>query len=138
MKPIRGHRKRSVAHDPWAFGERTLGHAQVEHILSDDGAIESYETDRLMACGCGCLGQAAGFCAVCCETACTACFGPCDRCHMPLCPRHSVFVRDRDGRPTGRLCRACHESTTRARRVKGIGRLLLSPFVRFEDGHGKG
>lgn len=133
MKPIRGQRKRAVAHDPWDYGERTLEHSQIEHILSDEGAIESYETDRRMACGCGCLRPAAGFCAVCGETACAACFGLCDRCHMPLCPRHSVFVNDTRTSSVRRLCRECHESATRARRVRGFVRVVLSPFVRFEE-----
>lgn len=133
MKPIRGERQHSIAHDPWENNEHSLGHTEIDHVLSDQGSIESSKTDRQIASGCGCLKPAAGFCAVCSATACEAYFGFCDGCRMPLCPRHSVFKKSPRGQGVTRFCKACAESDGRTKRVKGLIRVALSPFVRFED-----
>jgi len=131
MKPIRGQRNRNIVHDPWARDSNQMDQADIAHILSDSGAIESYQTQRQFSCGCGCLLPAKGFCAVCSETVCIDCFGHC-RCGKPLCPRHSLFVTG----PTGqsiRLCQACHESIKRKHFARTFWRTLLSPFFRFKD-----
>ncbi len=136
MKPIRGERKREVAHDPWHLRERQLQQEESAHIVSDDGGLESYHTGRHFASGCGCLRRPGGFCAVCDppETACVECFGLCRHCSKPLCRRHSVFVEGQSGQGI-RLCSPCFDSSKRKQLVRQIGRLLLSPFVGFESRH---
>ena len=134
MKPIRGQQNKEVAHDPWEHNEQLLGRKDVIHVLSDAGAIESYETGRQIACGCGCLKPPGGFCAACSKTACVQCFGFCSVCHKPLCPAHSVYEPIPGGQSI-RLCKPCHEAQGRRRITRRVGRILLSPFFRFEDDH---
>ena len=137
MQPIRGEREQDVVHDPWERNEQQLGQKDTTHVLSDEGAIESLRTGRRIACVCGCLKPAGGFCGKCVQPVCVDCFGFCVGCHMPLCPRHSTFAAGDNG-STVRLCRACHGSLSRKKLVRGLFRAALSPFVRFEDSDGQG
>ena len=139
MKPIRGERDVEVAHEPQTWGSKQAQFKQADavHTVSDAGAIESHRTARHFAAGCGCIAPPAGFCAVCSETACSSCFGFCERCRKPLCPRHTVFIEEPDDRKI-RRCRPCHETKGRTRRLRQIGRLLLSPFIVFEKSHNEG
>ncbi len=135
MKPLRGEHKRKVVHDPWQFDEQQIGHRDVAHVLSDDGAIESTEVERAFALGCGCLGKTpSGICSVCVRPVCSDCFGFCERdgCGRPLCRHHSLFVETSNG-VTARHCQRCAESTRRKLLAKSVVRSLLSPFIRFED-----
>ncbi len=134
MKPIRSERHREVAQDPWQGAEKLLEQKQVDHQVSSAGGLESDHTTHRIASGCGCLRPAAGFCAVCGATACEKCFGFCVRCHKPLCPNHMNIV-DAEGSPQVQ-CRPCRESVIRQRRLSGALRLLLAPFIHFEDRHG--
>ncbi len=132
MQPIRGEREREVIHDPWDQDEQQVGQNDTTHILNDEGAIESLRTGRRVACVCGCLKPAGGFCAACTKPVCVDCYGFCSSCFMPLCPRHSVFSRIEDG-STARLCRACGGTSARKRLLRGVVRGVLSPFIRFDD-----
>lgn len=135
MKPIRDDRRRTVAHNPWDSSEHAIDHIEISHALTDQGSTKSSTTERRIACGCGCLRPTAGFCFICSTTACEACFGFCERCRAPLCPRHSVFRKGTKEGDTRRYCGSCADSVARAERVKGLARLVLSPFVRLkEDG----
>lgn len=136
MQPIRSEKQRQFAYDPWTFQETNLGENANAHAVSDMGEVASGSTVRHFASWCGCLAPPKGFCAVCSKTACAQCFGFCDSCHMPLCPRHSIFQqRQRDG--VLRLCRPCHDGSLRKRIVRGVSRTLFSLFIRFEDEHGQ-
>lgn len=134
MKPIRGEREREVIHDPWHGGEKSIGQNDTTHVLSDDGAIESLRTGRRMACACGCLKPPGGYCGRCVQPVCVDCFGFCLGCHMPMCPRHSVFVDSESG-ATLRFCKHCHEKASRRKLARDVVRTILSPFIRFGDGH---
>ena len=131
MQPIRGQRSSSFVHDPWGVGQHVLGQQDVTHVVTDDGAIHSEESNRQVACGCGCLRPPGGYCAECLETACVSCFGLCSACSKPICPRHSVFVPGSTGSGR-RLCKLCHDTAKRQRVLGGTVRLLLSPFIRFD------
>lgn len=133
MQPIRGERDKEVAYDPWDGRGNDLGQQDTTHAVNDAGAIESHRTTHRRACACGCLKPAGGFCAVCAKASCVDCHGCCSLCHMPVCPRHSVF--DPTNAAT-RLCRQCSADARRRRVVRGIVHGLLSLFVRFEDDHG--
>ncbi len=136
MQPIRGEREEEIAHDPWDSHANPLGQNDTVHVVNDEGAIESHRTGRRHACTCGCLKPAGGFCAVCAKASCVDCHGFCGCCHMPLCPRHSVFEPSDDGR-TNRLCTQCSGANKRKRLVRGIVRGVLAPFVRFGDSDGQ-
>lgn len=135
MKPIRGEHSRKVVHDPWDRQEEPIRHADVAHVISADGALESANVERDFALGCGCLGKPpAGYCCVCEKPICGDCFGHCesDGCGRPLCRRHSLRFDGPNGKPH-RLCRGCYETVARHRHLQRVGRMLLSPFIRFDD-----
>ena len=131
MKPIRNERNRRLVHDPWQFDQTDTEHSDVDHFVDDDGGLESECVERQFACGCGCLRQAGGFCAICLQTVCVSCFGFCRHCHKPLCPRHSMFATESSGQEF-RLCQLCYESMGRKRLLLQVSRLLLSPFIKLE------
>lgn len=137
MRPIRGHRSRGVVHDPWGGNERQIEQTDVAHILSDTGAIESHQTERRTACGCGCLNAPGGFCTDCKAeqkdaTVCVSCFGHCEQggCGKPTCRRHSAYAVLPSGEHV-RLCLPCHEAFKRRRLLRLTVRLLL-PFSRAD------
>lgn len=141
MKPIRGERKRVVIHD-WEGNETAVAQEDTAHVVTDDGALQSFYTTRSGAFSCGCVNiPVRGFCAACCReglpgTVCIEHFGLCLLCSKPLCPRHSLFPEGQQ-RNEHRYCRACYEGVKRKHRLKQITRLLLAPFVEFEERHGK-
>ena len=143
MKPIRGERKRSVIHDPWDGKERAVAQEDTAHVVTDDGALQSVLTARSVAFSCGCVNTpAAGFCAVCCAkgrpgTVCADHYGLCRDCSKPVCPRHSVFPEGPE-RKELRYCKTCYPELKRQRRLKQITRLLLAPFVEFQEEDGEG
>lgn len=130
MRPIRGQVEHEVIHDPWNGAGQVVNRDHTAHVLSDAGAIESYRTKRRVACICGCLQPPGGHCAVCGGIVCVGCFRHCMNCGMPLCPRHMTFVQ-RQSQSPGILCASCHQDVTRKRVFRGIGMLLLSPFITF-------
>ena len=136
MQPIRGERDDEFCHDPWNKTAQQSVQKDTTHVLNDAGAIESHRVGRRFACVCGCLKPPGGFCAVCAESVCVDCHGFCGRCHMPLCPRHSVFEQDGGG-TIPRWCKACFATRSRGRLVRKLARAILSPFVRFGDEHAK-
>lgn len=135
MQPIRGQRTSTFVHDPWGIGQHLLGQQEITHVVTDDGAIQSEESNRQVACGCGCLKPPGGYCGECQATACTSCFGLCSMCSKPLCPRHSFFVpapgNSSPGGSGQRYCKLCHDTAKRQRVLGSAVRLLLSPFIRF-------
>jgi len=137
MKPIRGEREQEVVHEPWQGTANPIGQSDATHVLSDAGGIESLRTNRRYACDCGCLRPPGGFCAVCGGVVCERCFGFCEQCHMPLCPRHSVFLEEPGGQQR-RLCRECGDSRARKRLGTRVARVVLSPFIEFEDSDAPG
>ncbi len=136
MQPIRGEREDEFCHDPWNKTARQTAQNDTTHVLNDAGAIESQRVARRFACVCGCLKPPGGFCAVCAESVCVDCYGPCCRCHVPLCPGDSVFEHD-DAAGILRWCKSCYATRTRSRLARNVVRAILSPFVRFGDDHAK-
>lgn len=139
MRPIRGEQKQHLAGNPWEKREQQLHEEEVVHLVSDNGGIESYRTGRQFANACGCLKPAGGFCAVCSiensfRPICVDCFGFCMKCHKPLCPRHSTFLKSTEGGDI-RLCGECEESTRRRQVISRVFRFLLVPFVKFPEDH---
>ena len=130
MQPIRGEREDEFCHDPWNKTPRQTGQADTTHVLNDAGAIECHRVGRRFACVCGCLKPVGGFCADCGESVCVDCYGFCHGCHMPLCPRHSVFEQ---ADTALRWCKSCNTMRHRGRLVRNFARAVLSPFVRFGD-----
>ncbi len=136
MRPIRREGKQVFGHCPWEAQERPLGEDETVHMLSDTGGIESYHTERKIACSCGCLAEPVGFCAECVKeqdigTVCAKHFGSCDKCNKPICPRHCRVNKNQDGKNT-RFCIECSEAINRKEIVHGLGRFFLSPFIKFE------
>ncbi len=136
MQPIRSEREDEFCHDPWNKTPQQTGQKDTAHVLSDAGAIESYNVLRRVACVCGCLKPPGGFCAVCTEPVCESCYGSCHCCHMPLCPKHSVFERDATAEAL-RYCKTCYAARSRKQLARNIAKSILSPFVRFGDEHAK-
>lgn len=132
MKPIRNEQKKEVARNPWQGKERPTDQEETDHVVSDHGGIESCSTHHRIACDCGCLAPPGGYCAVCGALACTNCFDHCDICRAPTCARHGLVV---ELPPNGkfRLCPTCRDEINRRRSWKLAARLLLSPFIRFEE-----
>lgn len=136
MQPIRGEREDEFCHDPWSKTPQQMGQNDTTHVLNDAGAIESHRVGRRFACVCGCLKPPGGFCAVCAEPVCVACYGSCGRCHMPLCPRDSIFEQH-DAAAPERWCKSCYAARLRSRQMRNFVRAIFSPFVRFGDEHAK-
>ena len=140
MKPIRGERKLHVIHEPWGSKGHSSQQEDVAHFVSDSGGLESHHLSRQMAFDCGCLNKSSGgFCIDCVSQGargltCASCFGHCQAggCGRPTCRRHSVLI-DGVGGKAFRLCRPCYEAAKRKQIARGIVRLILSPFGRFNE-----
>ena len=138
MQPIRGEREEEFVHDPWEKNQQQVGQNDTVHVVSDAGGIESHRTGRRVACVCGCLKPAGGFCSECTLPVCVDCYGFCadDGCHKPLCPRHSVFTESESGARV-RFCQSCYGKVSRKKIARGVFRALFSLFIEFEDHHGQ-
>jgi len=137
MKEIRREHKRTVALNPWTRKETLLGQEETDHILSDTGGIESLTLGECPVSSCGCIAPPVGFCAECIAqnldgTVCQACRGECQRCHKPICARHSIFEHPVNQGPA-RLCADCRDALNRTHRAKSVLHSLLSPFIDFGD-----
>lgn len=73
-----------------------------------------------------------GQCLECCSLSCCACFGPCVRCHRPICLSCSYFEQVSE-REQVRWCRTCYEADRRRRRWRKVGMALVQPFVELPD-----
>lgn len=133
--PIRGIRDEQIAQNRWNGAEQKFRQEDVTHVVGDAGEIISTTTGRQTACLCGCLRPPGGFC-LCGGLVCVDCLRRC-RCGKPLGPCCAVLVEQPSGH-TLCLCKPCSESTARKRRLRQVGRLLLSPFIKFEkQNHGE-
>ena len=130
MQPIRHQKDKHVIRDP--FNDRDIDQQEVEteHVVSDDGGLDSAGLQRHFACGCGCVGAPGGICAECGCLSCSNCFSRCG-CGKPLCPRHRHVV---DVPNAGRIifCKPCYDAWVRSRRWRAVLRLLVSPFMHME------
>ena len=140
MKPIRGEKKRRIAEDPWNDGTQELGQQETLHVLSDEGAIESYTLEKEPVAFCGCISPPIAWCAVCLSkgmkgTMCSTCRRSCSLCHKQICPRHTIFRELPEGESLN-LCEECHAVVGRKRVSKNLTRMVLSSFIRFEDENG--
>ena len=130
MKPIRTERTEHVDRGPWSGNEHTAQQRDTAHALDAHGAIDSHTVERRIAASCGCLAPPVGFCGECERTVCASCYGRCQSCGKPLCPRHSQFVPNTLGAPL-RLCPSCGDAARRKTALRRVGRTLLSFFVDF-------
>ena len=130
MKPIRRKQNCSVTTDPITGQDRLLGWDQEEHILSDEGSIDSAKMTRVCFLDCGCEALPAGRCFQCGAISCEKCHGRCGVCQKPLCLQHSHFIEGESG-PV-RLCGDCADKHARKQLRSKIGRFLTSPFVKRE------
>lgn len=132
MKPIRFVRRTDRVQDPWDGAPLQMEQRTDAHVLTDDGAIRSCHDTHRRACVCGCVRPVGGVCADCGGPVCVGCFGFCDRCRKPVCPRHCVHTPLPS--PQGsRLCRECADSRARSAIIRRVIRGVLSPFLRFND-----
>ena len=129
MKPVRKSRREEVSQDPWQGAQSPQGQEDTAHVVDADGALNSHTVQRRAASHCGCLQSAAGYCAICQQTACAACFGRCAFCQMPLCPRHSAWAEGPQGERV-RLCADCHEATRLRRAWARVGSVLSRLFLK--------
>lgn len=130
MEEIRSDRDQRIVLNPWDESGRGVHANELTYSLTDVGGIASDHVAQQKACYCGCLNPPGGFCADCHQLICVQCYHRCEApgCGRPLGPCCSISSRA----PTGaiiHLCRRCHAAARR----KGLLRLLLSPFVRFEE-----
>lgn len=132
MQSIRREEKRRMTQSP--FGDRVdeLQVEQTAHALGPDGSVDSQHAAVSRPGVCGCLKEPGGYCAVCGNLSCVDCHGHCFCCHKPICPRHAEFPNGASDRVT-RVCAECASTNRRRGLLRGLGRLLLSPFVQFED-----
>lgn len=128
MKPIRNKQEREVTDNPLTGHERPLEEFYEADMLSDEGSIDTQAVRKRHPCDCGCYKPAGGRCAECGRVSCVSCHGHCGNCAKPICLEHSFSVNGRGG---VRFCRRCREELVRHKRIVTAGRLLLSPFVRF-------
>lgn len=131
---VRGKKHLEVHHDPVTGQARVLRHDTEDDALSPDGALDSAVVQEVFFLDCGCRAPAAGRCERCRAFSCAACHGRCLRCAVPVCLQHSVFI-DEPGGVRRRLCTACFDHQRRTKRLRGTLRLLLQPFVHFEERH---
>jgi len=132
MMPIRRESKRRVTQSPFDSRLDELQLEQSEHAVDDAGGIDSQHAAVSRPGVCGCLKEPGGYCAACGNLSCVACHGHCLQCHKPICPRDSHFPNGVADRET-RMCADCWSTTKRRGLLRGLGRILLSPFVQFED-----
>ena len=66
----------------------------------------------------------------CLRVSCSACYGRCLGCGKGLCLEHSYYQPGEQGQ---RMCLRCFNSERRRLRSRRVLRILLSPFVDFED-----
>jgi len=127
---IRGEHFKEVAKDPWEKKEQEISQQDVDHIVSDDGAVDSFITQKSIASGCGHLKPPIGFCSDegCTRTSCEMCHGICQIDMRPICPRHSKFLQVSSG--VIRVCEPCYEKAKRKKFLK----FFLSFLISFDDG----
>lgn len=131
MKPIRGIREELYVHNPWDGHEHLMERTDVTHSLTEEGAVATHKVRRALACQCGCVRPAAGFCGECHRTVCEMHLVRC-LCGKPLGPCHALFLMQPGGGVLV-LCPQCGGAHRRDQVVRGITRALLSPFVVFGD-----
>lgn len=132
-KRIRSEQKQQFVHDPFSDDVREVHTDQTEHSVADDGSIESQFATVERPGVCGCIGNAAGgICGICQKISCAECHGFCMVCHKPVCPRDAEFPNGAGDRAT-RFCADCWATHRRRGLLRGLGRLLIAPFVRIED-----
>ena len=128
MEEIRSESNHHVVHNPWDSKESDLKAEEVKHYLADTGGVQSHRIIRQIACHCGCIKPAAGFCSCCKGIICASCFTRCLVCSKPIGPCCSVVIQDANCRII-RLCKECHSASKRKKALKFSFRLLLAPFI---------
>ena len=125
MKPLRRKKTCHVTTDPVTGQDRILGWTQEEDVLSDQGSVDSAGVHRKYFLDCGCDAETGGQCVECGAISCRDCHGRCQNCQKPICMQHSCFFEVED-RGQVRLCRTCHDKSTRKQTRAKIGRFFLS------------
>lgn len=136
MKPLRRKKVIEVTDDPHTGQERILEMYDEVDILSTLGSVDSVARRKRYFNDCGCAGPPASRCYECGALNCAHCSGHCHQCLQPICSRHSYLLEVAGGNRI-RLCGRCYGTITRKRRWSRAARILLSPFVSFEDSHAK-
>ena len=131
MKPLRQNGACKVTTDPITGQDRILDWNQDEHILSDQGSVNSMAVERIFFLDCKCRGEAAGQCFECGAISCNTCHGRCQVCQKPICLQHSHFLEGDNQEPI-RLCGSCHDKISRKQTRTKVGRFLLSLIVQRE------
>ena len=127
MDEVRSEHIRNTILNRWNAQEADVENSDVSHVLTDEGSIDSFTTNRKATCDCGCVHAAGGICSLCNGIICRACFCRCV-CGRPLGPCHAIETHDGTGK-VQKLCPACYGASRR----RQVMRLFLSPFVRFKD-----
>ncbi|CAG0986271.1 hypothetical protein PHYC_02041 [Phycisphaerales bacterium] len=138
MRPVRSMHQATVLVDPWSGEPLPTGRCDVVHGIEGRRWLRSATVVHTPACVCGCVAPPAGLCVICRDMGgtglvCGRCFAQCARCRKPVCPAHSVPDRC-NGASNLRLCRVCGGDACRARIVRGVMSLLISPFVERTNG----
>ncbi len=110
----------------------------VEHerlAFATDGALETtlVHHQRFYKCGCDTRNPPGSRCVECGGVSCARCqerFGRCCLCLSPVCPEHAKLL-SLGGQRQQVVCRQCLDAIQRRRRLKGLVRTALSPFIRF-------
>ena len=100
--------------------------------LSPEGSLDSGRVIEFLHCGHSFVDGIAK-CTVpgCQNDSCPTCYTRCTECFCGLCLEHKYVITDAN--ETRVICSQCKERIQRQRRVRAIGRFLLSPFVKFKD-----
>ena len=133
MKRVRGKQHLEINLDPETGELRVLRNATETDVLSGEG-LDSTHAEQVFFSDCGCRAPAAGRCEICRALSCPACHGRCQRCKIPICLPHSVFVHGPDG-GQWRLCKRCYDQGRRRKRLISTARAILSPFVQVDKPH---
>ena len=130
-QPLRRKKSLHVTDDPRTGQERILEEMHENDYLQN-GSVDTVSKVKKHFRDCGCDGPPGGQCLECSAVVCQKCFGHCKECQKPLCGEHSYYLETSDQGQI-RLCKSCRDKIVRRLRLGKIGRLLLSPFIQFEE-----
>jgi len=134
MRPLRRKRQYEVTQDPVSGQERVLESNDEDHLLGDEGSVDSLSKHNRYPSDCGCFKPVGGRCVQCGQLSCVDCFGHCNSCGKPLCLECSISI-DLPNKQRIRLCERCYSKSKRRERLAKATRFLLSAFFEVEGAH---
>ncbi len=111
--------------------KQILGMTEEEHIRTDEGSTDTYNTQyaNFLDCGCDINVGIGGKCFDCKGISCKNCFGHCENCRKPLCSECSEdFESCTNDEKNIRLCKRCYNEAKR----KKTRRFLSSFVVKYD------